>query len=123
MKVIKMGSRQDNGKVVNFEAEGNSTFYVRFFVDELESEFVEMVEMFNRHKMQLLVTKEVANMYKVTSPIKYDPEDMDCRPWDIVMHKYSAMSHSVRVDKESGKKYYPIRFSASYIKEETPITA
>lgn len=121
--IIKMGTRMDNGNLINFEAEGNSTFFVRFFVDELEEDFLEMVNMFNKEKVQLVVTKEADNLYKVVSPVNYDTDEKEFRVWDIVMHKYSSLSHSVRIDEGTGTKFYPIRFSSSYIKEETPITA
>lgn len=101
----------DEEKVRSIDDHGiMKVFYLRFYDQELENEFLYIMKAFEETPKALDYT-ETNGMYKVFSLV----ESTGFTKWDLLMHKYCAMANDVKKDDNTGEKFYPIRFSVSPI--------
>jgi hypothetical protein len=116
-KVVKFAVREkEDGKarvVLNFNTDTGRAFYVRFYVDELEQDFVEVFNALSSRDITLKVTHKNGT-YCVTDKGRMSAEH-SFAAWDILMHKCWSLSNEVRKDNETGEKFYPIRLSDQFI--------
>ena len=87
--------------------EGLRTFYVRFYVDEVENEYLDIFQNMSRQDTGLYVTIKDGT-YQITDSA------YGSTWWDILFRKSLALSKQIRKDK-SNAKFHPIRMSDSHI--------
>ena len=106
----------EKANVMNIITDEGRAFYVRFYVEELEIEFLDIVEMYRRMNLKREITLSCINgTYMVTEKMVEGDGVTVPTPWDILMHKYFMISKEIRKDTYTGEKYHPIRFSKEYI--------
>ena len=116
--VILRGSKE-NESMMYFETNGGRTFFVRFYDEEMEEEFLEIKMNYDRlRKTGVEIDKVGKNTYRVYAEGAFVPSDIGA--WEILLHKYWAMSNQIAKDKSDGTKYYVIRFSNQQIGEDEP---
>lgn len=95
------------------------TFYVRFYAKELEEEMMFIKDFYaKRPEMGLEITK-VDKFYKIHAEGMMSSTNTG--PWEILMHKYWALSNTYIKEKKSGIKYCFVRFSDKEIYEDEPV--
>ena len=116
-KIVKMAVKGvEDGQarmVLNFNQEDGRAFFVRFYVDELEKDFVETTQMLCRRDQSLTVTQRDGT-YIVKDKGMVAP-GTTWTAWDMLMHKCWAQANEIRKDNETGEKFYPIRMADHFI--------
>ena len=111
-------SREENRVEFCFEQNGERVFYVKFYEDELLKEMKDLKNYYSNIRKGFLDITEKDGTFRISSKSMNPATNGIPMPdaWDILMHKYFALSHQVR--RECGIRYYPIRFSDSFISPE-----
>lgn len=116
MIVKNFNEAADKVNVMNIITDEGRAFYVRFYVEELEMEFLDIIEMYRRMPLARELTLSCLNgTYMVTEKGETRDDSTMPTPWDILMHKYFMISKEIRKDAYTGEKYHPVRFSRKYI--------
>lgn len=116
MEMMKFPTRRARwAEVIAFEDGEYRRFYIRFFDDELEKEFVQTVTDMRKLKNGKNIKLEnIDGTYSVKDWGWMDPSDTS--PWGMLFRKYSALSHSIATDEETSERYHPVMLSAQLIK-------
>lgn len=99
---------------LNFISENGRTFFIRFYDQIAEEEFVEAAEMLAKRDACLVISKKDGTY--VVREFDREVERTQMTAWDILMHKAWSLSNEIRKDQETGQKYYIVRFSDQFIK-------
>ena len=99
---------------LNLDTENGRTFYVRFYDEDTESDFVRVAEALCKRDSLLEVT-ESKGTYIVSEAIDWKDDKNDMSSWDVLMHKCFVLSNEIRKDPVSGQKFYLVRFSKDFI--------
>ena len=98
---------------LNFNTETGRAFYVRFYVAELEKDFVETVK--NLQKRDSTLEMTVKNGTYCVKDKGHMSFSCAFAAWDILMHKCWSQANEIRRDSDTGERFYPIRISDQHI--------
>ena len=116
MIVNVMMKRHSDNKVdmMNFITKEGRVFFVRFYEEELEMEFLDIFEMLRRRNPKYELSLAcIDGTYQVTE--RGLPQKNEVSSWDLLMHKYYSLSKQIKKDSDTGEKYYPLRISDNHI--------
>lgn len=113
-KLLKIKEKTQTTMCFNNQGQGR-TFYLRFYEAEHEKEMQLIKRYYDERPERGVSISKRNGTYRVYAQGPYDENIIG--PWEILMHKYCALSNLILIDGDDGKTSTIVTISKEFIED------